>query len=360
MTERERFRETSHFGSPDRVPFWEVIGYWDKTLERWRTEGMPADVSEGTFFGLDRGGWEKIDVDLGIDPVFPVELIEEVDGSRVEQGSDGVWRRTLVGDRESTQFVRYPVETRADWERYRARLDPSSPKRHAGRGASRDREIAERSWPIAVSAGSVFGWLRNWMGLEGIALALHDDQAWVQRMMEEVTDFIIATLTPALERLPGIDYAVIWEDMCYNHGSLISPEHVRMLMVPQYRRITGMLRAHGIDVVLVDCDGNHDELIPLWLEAGINGVFPLEIAAGEDPVALRKRYGADLLLVGGIDKRALAKDLREVEREVMAKAPFLLEHGGWIPSVDHAVPPGVPLGNYQHYLALIRRLAERG
>jgi uroporphyrinogen decarboxylase len=348
------------FGAPDRVPLWEVIGYWSATLERWRAEGMPAGVPEGTFFGLDRGGWEKLDVELGIVPEFPVEVIEEGDGYRVEQGSDGVWRRTITADRESTQFVRYPVETRADWERYRARLDPTSPKRHAGRGAAREREVADRTWPIAVSAGSVFGWLRNWMGLEGISLALHDDEAWVQRMMEEVTDFIVATLAPALERVPGVDYAVVWEDMCYNHGSMISPEHVRRLMVPQYRRITGLLRAHGVDVVLVDCDGNHDELIPLWLEAGINGVFPLEIAAGEDPVALRKRYGADLLLVGGIDKRALARDLRDVEAEVMARVPYLLEHGGWIPSVDHAVPPDVPLRNYQHYLALVRTLAERG
>jgi uroporphyrinogen decarboxylase len=128
-------------------------------------------------------------------------------------------------------------------------------------------------------------------------------------------------------------------------------------MVPQYRRITDLLHRHGISAILVDCDGNHDELIPLWLDGGINGVFPLEVAAGEDPVALSRRYGKDLLLVGGIDKRALAKDLREIEREVLGKAPFLLEHGGWIPSIDHAVPPDVPLDNYRYYLSLLRKLA---
>ena len=87
------------------------------------------------------------------------------------------------------------------------------------------------------------------------------------------------------------------------------------------------------------------------------GDFALEAAAGEDPVALRRRYGKDLLLVGGIDKRALAKDRRDIEREVLAKAPFLLEHGGWIPSIDHAVPPDVPLENYRYYLSLLRKLA---
>jgi hypothetical protein len=357
MTERERFRETAHFGSPDRVPYWEVIGYWDETFARWRTEGMPADAEPGAFFGLDRGGWEKLDVDLGLDPAFPVEVLDEGDGFTVEQGSNGVWSRKLAGSRESSQFVRFPVRSRADWDRYRRRLDPSSPGRRAGPDPAREREIADRSWPIAVSAGSIFGWLRDWMGLEGIALALHDDEAWVEGMMEEVADFIVAMIGPALARHPGVDYAVFWEDMCYKAGSLISPDHVRRLMVPRYRRITGLLRAHGIDTILVDCDGNHDELIPLWLDAGINGVFPLEAAAGEDPVDLRRRYGKDLLLVGGIDKRALARDRRDIEREVLGKAPFLLEHGGWIPSIDHAVPPDVPLENYRYYLSLLQKLA---
>jgi hypothetical protein len=360
MTERERFREAAHFGTPDRVPFWEVIGYWEETFARWRGEGMPRDAEPGAFFGLDRGGWEKLDVGLGLDPPYPVEVIEEGEGYTVEQDGDGVWTRKLAGSRETSQFVRYPVACREDWERFRRRLDPSSPKRHAGRGPTREREVAERTWPIAVPAGSVFGWLRNWMGIEGIAFALHDDEAWVQRMMEEVTDFILATIAPALERHPGVDYAVLWEDMCYKAGCLISPDHVRRLMLPQYRRITALLASHGIDVVLVDCDGNHDELVPLWLEAGINGVFPLEVAAGEDPVALRRRYGKDLLLVGGIDKRALSKDRQSIDREVMGKAPFLLEHGGWIPSIDHAVPPDVPLANYRYYLSLVQTLAGGG
>jgi hypothetical protein len=360
MTERQRFRETVHFGAPDRVPYWEVIGYWEGTFARWRAEGMLPDTEPGAFFGLDRGGWEKLDVYLGVEPPFPVEVIEKGEGYTIEQDGDGVWCRRLDGNRDTCQFVRFPIQSRADWEQFRKRLDPSSPRRQAGRGTAREREIADRTWPIAVSAGSVFGWLRDWMGLEGIALALHDDEAWVARMMEEVTDFILATIAPALERHPGTDYAVFWEDMCYKAGCLISPRHVQRLMLPQYRRITDLLHRHGIRAILVDCDGNHDELIPLWLEGGINGVFPLEVAAGEDPVALRRRYGKDLLLVGGIDKRELAKDRKDVEREVLGKAPFLLAQGGWIPSVDHAVPPDVPLENYRYYLSLLRSLAEKG
>ncbi len=139
---------------------------------------------------------------------------------------------------------------------------------------------------------------------------------------------------------------------------MISPEHFKELMVPQYKRITSLLREHGIDIILVDCDGNHDELNSLWLEGGLTGVYPLECAAGENVVALRKEYGKDLHLVGGIDKRALAKDKKAIEEEVISKVPFLVEKGGWIPSINHAVPPDIPFENYCYYWELVRKISE--
>jgi len=87
------------------------------------------------------------------------------------------------------------------------------------------------------------------------------------------------------------DVAFIWEDMAYNHGSLISPKIVREWMMPRYKKITDLLRENGVHFILLDCDGNVDELLPLWIESGINGIFPLEVAAGMDPLNLRKKYG---------------------------------------------------------------------
>jgi uroporphyrinogen decarboxylase len=104
-------------------------------------------------------------------------------------------------------------------------------------------------------------------------------------------------------------------------------------------------------------DGNLNELIPLWLESGINYVNPLEVAAGNDAVAIRKKYGKALILSGTIDKRALAKGEEATREEVMSKVPFLLERGGYFPSVDHSVPPDVTFENYCYYINLIRDVA---
>ena len=99
---------------------------------------------------------------------------------------------------------------------------------------------------------------------------------------------------------------------------------------------------------MVDSDGDVSELIPLWLEAGINGIYPMEVAAGNDLVELRREYGRDLLMTGGIDKRVLARDRRAIDDELAARIP-LAEQGGYIPHIDHGIPHDVPYENFAYY-----------
>ena len=134
-------------------------------------------------------------------------------------------------------------------------------------------------------------------------------------------------------------------------------EMVRKFMLPRYKKITDLLHSYGVDVIYVDSDGNLNELIPLWLEVGINYVWPLEVAAHNDAVALREMYGKDLIMSGNIDKRALIKGKEAIREEVMSKVPFLLEQGGYFPTVDHTVPPDVTFENYCYYINLMREVA---
>ena len=99
-------------------------------------------------------------------------------------------------------------------------------------------------------------------------------------------------------------------------------------------------------------------LIPLLLEVGVTGIWPLEVAAGVDPVSLRKKYGKNLALSGGIDKRALTRDKKAIEKELMSKIPYLIEQGGYIPTIEHAVPPDVSLNNFMYYLNLKKKIVE--
>jgi uroporphyrinogen decarboxylase len=152
------------------------------------------------------------------------------------------------------------------------------------------------------------------------------------------------------------DYAMIWEDMAYKNGPMISPTMFRKYMMPRYKKITDLLRSHGVNVIIVDTDGNVNQLIPLWIESGVNATWPLEVAAGNDAVELRKKYGTDFILMGNLDKQAIAKGKDAIRTEIMKKVPFLLEKGGYFPSADHMIPPDVSWENYCYFINTLREV----
>jgi uroporphyrinogen decarboxylase len=130
--------------------------------------------------------------------------------------------------------------------------------------------------------------------------------------------------------------------------------------MPRYLRINEHLRKHGVDVISLDSDGNIDALLPLVIEAGFTQICPMEQAAGTDMLAIRKEYGNALAMMGGIDKRELSKGRKEIEAEVHRQAPELLEGGGYVPTVDHSVPPDVSYDSWMYYLDVKRRLVYEG
>ena len=128
-------------------------------------------------------------------------------------------------------------------------------------------------------------------------------------------------------------------------------------MAPRYKKITELLRSGGVEVICVDCDGKIDELLPLWLDVGINCIFPIEVASGMDPIKLRKKYGKDLILVGGIDKREIAKGKAEIDIQV-AKVKTLIKDGGYFVNGDHHFPEDISYENMVYLINEINDLTE--
>lgn len=169
----------------------------------------------------------------------------------------------------------------------------------------------------------------------------------VHDMMETMTELSISVLANALREAP-VTLVQFWEDMCYRGGPLISPRLFREFMLPRYCRICDAIRSAGVDVIFLDSDGDVTELAPFWLEAGVNGLFPFERAAGNDVADLRRRYGRDLLMSGGIDKRALVRGRTAIDAELDRVIPVARE-GGYVPTIDHGIPPDVPWEAFRYW-----------
>jgi uroporphyrinogen decarboxylase len=154
-----------------------------------------------------------------------------------------------------------------------------------------------------------------------------------------------------------LDFVQIWEDMAYKTSPMISPEFVRDYMLPAYKELVSYLRAGGVKLIMVDSDGRANDLLPIFLEAGIDGMHPCEIAAGCDPVLLRQKH-PNCTLMGGLDKRAIASGRKGVESELRRVQP-VLEKGAYIPMLDHFVPPDVSYQTYLYYVERRRELLNR-
>lgn len=368
MTDRERFLATMRYQPRDRAPICD-FGFWRETLSVWHGQGLPPHIDKtnsDAFFGMDYGldaVMAATGVEVGLSPAFEEVVLEDRGERELVQQWDGV--RVLRSKLGSTipMPIGHQLVDRDSWRKhYKPRLDPAHPDRYPADWEERTRLWAdpERNEVIALPCGrycaSLYGWLRNWMGVEKLSMVVYDDPAWFEEMVTTVADCIIGVFGRVLETGGQFDACALWEDMCYSSGPLLSPQHVKRYLVPHYRRISDLVRKHGVEVIWIDCDGRIDSLIPLWLEAGINGLFPVEVGTwGADPVRYRQEYGRDLLMLGGFDKHILAQGKREIEQEVYRLAP-LVEEGGYIGFCDHRVPPDVPLDNYMYYLETVRRV----
>jgi hypothetical protein len=368
MNHRQRFHATMYYQQRDRVPFFD-FGAWEETLVLWKEQGLPQQLTKSDlfrYFGMDYCFGDvtfATGTNMGLMPSFEEFVLEDQEDREIIQQADGVrvLRQKKMGS--IPQHLEHLLVDRASWRKhYLPRLDPDHPDRIPSDLANRVQEWSRPDYPDLVVpwVGGLYGLIRDWMGMEAVSMVVYDTPAFFEEMVTTIADCIVATLTRLLEAGARIDACAFWEDMCYNAGPLLSPKHFKQYLVPQYRRITAVLHRYDVNLVWVDCDGRIDKLLPLWLDSGINCMFPLEIGTwGADPIEFRRQYGKDLRLMGGFSKRILAGSTVEIEREIIRLAP-LVEEGGYIPFCDHLVPPDVPLQNYVFYWRKAREIWGHG
>ena len=183
--------------------------------------------------------------------------------------------------------------------------------------------------------------------------------ALVHEIMDHLTSIYLTVFEKVVKKV-RIDVIHMWEDMCGKQGPLISPKHWNEFIGPNYRRIKSFAKKHSIPIFSVDTDGNPDLIIPAMMEAGVNYLYPMEVAAGCDVNIFRDKYPT-LGMMGGIDKRVLADGYKAIDRELERIRPAV-EKGRYIPDLDHLIPDNVSWRNYYYYARELKKLLqdERG
>lgn len=370
MNPRERSLAVLTFGAADKVPF-EPGGGRESTLKRWHAEGLPEGVSPVAHAAgllgieLERASKPGVPGGLGVDfrmrPIFEEKIIEHRNGHYVCQDwkgniceiSDtfGVEYLRNAKDFVTRRWIKCPVENRDDWAQMKERYHVGAPGRFPDDFAERCVRMRDRDWMLWVNFSGPFWQLREWCGFEGLCMLMIEDPEFVAEMAEFWKDFVSSLLDRILEQVVP-DAIHISEDMAYKAKAMISPVMAREFCMPSWIEWTSKVRTAGCPVVDIDSDGYIGELIPLWIESGVNVCDPIEVAAHCDINKFRAEFGHKMAYRGGVDKRCIAKGGQALRDEIRRIEP-VVKDGGYIPGCDHAIPGDVSWSNFLEYCRLL-------
>lgn len=324
MSSRERFRQTMRYGTPDRVPYFEE-GIRSDVIRAWRKQGLAKDADLAILFPSDLR--ERIEVDLEPRPKF------------------------ISGGDKLT-----------DLNKFKRRLNPSDKKRLPSHWPRRVRAWRSSAHVLMLYVHRGFFLtmgVRNWKSFTEVMMLLMEQPDLVRKRMQIQGEFA-ARLTDRILREVEIDAAVFSEPIGGNDRPLISPQMYEEFVLKSYQPVLDVLRRHRVETICFQTFANARILIPGILKWGFNCLWACEVnIAAMDYRSLRREFGRDLRLIGGIDLDALRKDKAAIRREIEEKVPPLIADGGFIPLADGRVRPDIPFENYAYYRRLLEQATRR-
>jgi len=347
MTSQERISLILSGKVPDRVPFQD--SYWGTTLQRWRREGLPENVSPDKYFGCELA---RLGGDYSLQ--LPGEVIEETERYRIYKDSNGATRRDLrTTDGWTPQWLDFSIKDRNDWQRL---------KKHAGYNDSRlsnnmgdaYNSIRASQKFITYSVHGCFHSTWSKIGMENLLIWMLEDPELIIDMFAAHTQLAVDLYDGIKERGVQFDGAWVSDDLGYVVAPLISPALYHELAMPYHKKLCDHFAKDGLRTIL-HSDGNVQPLIPHFLEAGFGALHPLEAKAGLDVRELKPLYGDQLVFFGNIDVRKLAGSREEIEEEIRAKLTAAKPGGGYIYHSDHSVPSNVSFDNYCFAVEMVKK-----
>jgi hypothetical protein len=325
MTQKERFLGTLLGTGADRFPLFDLEPA-EETLDKWRGEGMPSDRSFAEFFDIE----EHVSVGLNL--------------------------------RSNPRFVGSPAEL-DDAVLFERHYNPDDPARYEEDFVDNCRRSARDGRVVSIDAwgGGLLQMLGtgDWHSLEALMIAFVEKPALIERVLGKVVDHYCACLERTLSRV-RVDYAALYEPIASPAGPVISPAMFERYALPGYRRVLALLESHGVALrILCTTGGDLSALFPPLIEAGINGFWISNTrSANTDYPTLRRTFGPDLALIGGVDSGALRHDDEDaVRRAVTETVPGLLESGRYLPCLDDRPRGDVSYGQYALFRRTLSELA---
>lgn len=315
----------------------------------WPTQGFPLDYDVKEQLGMD---WtqEVVDVNGLACPMFDIETVFEDDNYWDFRDTEGVLKRFQKAEQTMPSGMQWPVTDEKSWNQYKEeRLRKDNIKdRFPANWDDQLKRYRNRDFPLALGGFpyGYFGTLAHLMGYENLFISYGENPELVHDIVGTFTDLWIALYEEVLSQV-DIDHLQIWEDISFGNGSMVSHAVIREFQMPYYNKMIDFLKGKGVKNFMLDTDGDCMDIIPLFIESGITGMYPFEWHAGMRVEEVRKQF-PELVIMGGIPKSEIPKGKKRID-EVLEPIDRALKHGGYIPFGDHFIPPDVGWDDFRYY-----------
>ena len=366
MTHKERFHNLFSFQDIDRIPCY-FFGSWAETKTRWKKEGFKEITPGETDWYVDAGpqlpgmdpDWEK--GMWGIYDLVQTGPVGDIEPCTLWENETRKAIRTSIGEEliickdgasisHTTKFALEP--TRQSWNNFRRFFDTDG--RYSENWEQKAAGLNEENRVLPLFGGSLYGLLRNWMGVENISYLMYDDPELLDEMVSHMADHHMR-LTEKVLDIVSFDFVYIFEDCCGSSGPLFSPGKYKEIFDKHYKRLIQFYKDKGVPFVLIDSDGLAEALIPCWMGSGFDIFFPVEVGKwGANPADLRKKYGK-LRIMGAVDKHLIYGAEEKLRSHLESLRPSVHE-GGFLPIPDHRIPPETSFNDMQRYIEIFHEV----
>ena len=219
------------------------------------------------------------------------------------------------------------------------------------------RRFDDRDVPLCIGTGSTYGHVRGLMGTEATSITLYEDPELFHDIVQTTFQRVRKYVFPLIERLTP-EVVAAGEDLCYNHGMLLSPQHFEDFCGAFYREVCDCAFASGAELVAIDTDGNAMEFVGAAASCGVNAIYPFEVKAGNNLFALREKY-SKFVFFGWLEKETVNDGNEKlIEPEIMNKVPPLLQAGRYFPNGDHGMQPLVTFPNLCRFMTVLHEVCR--
>jgi len=351
---REQYLDLMTFKPVERQMFVELFGPLIGLDHEWRAQG--ASENEINMIAFD---WDYVPVIpcggiTGILGGFKEIIIEDTDEYIIKRDELGRTSKLRKGYASIPLPLDFPVRDMDSWLKLKPMFEFREDRIDWDQ-VNHARKMQEKGHLVVATIPGGFDIPRELMGEETTCLCYYMQPELMEDIMQTITETSFRVLDSISEKLL-IDQVSVHEDLAGKTGPLIGPNEIEIFVKPYFRKIWDMLSSKGTQLFDMDSDGDVNPILDILVDSGINSMHPFEPAAGMDIVEVRKKFGKQMVMRGGIDKHVLRKDKNSIRQELECKLQSMMQEGGVVFGLDHRIPNGTPIENYRYYVDTAREI----